>query len=160
MKKGYVATAIGIVCVVSAAAVIAVQTNRSANDIQKLTQTAKDTFRQSITYTVEEGSYDATTQGATVWVTYPDLMTIYQKEISADQNEAAVIKTMTEKMANYSKTISMQVPVSEVDGQYVPQMGSRLSELVYAEIDGIFLFALQDAELETIELEMPSMDIQ
>lgn len=156
MKKRYIAVELGIVCVVSVAVVFGIRAN---NDTEKLTQQVTEAYYNSISYTMEEGSYDEVSQTATFQVTFPDLQAIYQ-QLSPDQSEAAIMKTVTKNMNKYSKTVSVQVPVTEQDGEYIPQMDSEWGELLYEEIDKFFMSALLDAELEPIELVINPEDGQ
>lgn len=148
MKKRYIVVALGIVCVVSVAVAFGIRAN---NDTEKLTQQVTEAYYNSISYTMEDGSYDEESQTATFQVTFPDLQAIYQ-QLSPGQSEVAVMKAVTKNMDKYSKTVSVQVPVMKQDGEYIPQMDSEWGELLYGEIDEFFMSALLDAELEPIEL--------
>lgn len=148
MKKRYIVATFGIFCVVSVAVAFGIRAN---NDSEKLTRQVTEAYYNSISYTMEEGSYDEEAQTAIFQVTFPDLQAIYQ-QLSSDQSEAAIMKAVAKNMDKYSKTVSVQVPVKEKNGEYIPQMDSEWGELLYEEIDKFFMSALLDAELEPIEL--------
>lgn len=156
MKKRYIVVALGIFCVASVSILFSLRTN---NNIEELAQQATVAYYESISYTMEEGSYDEISQTAIFEVTFPDLQTIYQ-QVPANQSEAAVIKAMTKQMDKYSKTVSVEAEVLEIDGKYIPQVEGELGELLYKELDELFLTALLDAELEPIELVVNSEEAE